>query len=164
MKKLLLTAILFMAVFFSNQLLAQTSQDDIQIIQGAWGKQKRELVRIAMGLSEADSVNFWPIYDEYEEKRKKLGAKRIDILNDYTKNYNKMTNGKAEELVNRIFRNDRSNSDLLHQCFFVMKKNLNAIQATKFLQIETFLQLYMKTQLQGNLPLLADLQQMKVNK
>ena len=164
MKKLLLTAILFMAVFIPNQLLAQTSDDDIQIIQGAWGKQKRELVRIAMALSEADSVNFWPIYDEYEEKRKKLGAKRIDILNDYTKNYNKMTNGKAEELVNRIFRNDRSNSDLLQQCFYSMKKSLNAIQATKFLQIETFLQLYIKSQLQGNLPLLSGLQEMKANK
>ena len=46
MKKVFSTAMFFMASFFLNQLLAQISEDDIQIIQGAWGKQKRELVSV----------------------------------------------------------------------------------------------------------------------
>src|SRR5215813_11670847 len=127
MKKVFLTAMVFMASFFLNQLLAQTSEDDIQILQGAWGKQKRELVRIAMALTPADSVKFWPQYDKYEERRKKLGAERIKILDEYVAGYEKMTNAKADALVNRIFANDRGYSDLQQQYYVVMKKTLNPI-------------------------------------
>jgi len=164
MKKVFSTAVLFMAGFFLNQLLAQTSNDDIQILQGAWGKQKRELVRIGMGLSAGDSVKFWPVYDKYEERRKKIGADRIKILDDYVNSYEKMTNAKADQLVNRIFQNDRANSDLMQQYYVVMKKTLNSVEAAKFLHVESFLQSYIKTQVQGNLPFLGDLQQMKANK
>lgn len=154
----------FMASFFLNQLLAQVSDDDIQILQGAWGKEKRELVRIAMGLSPTDSVKFWPEYDKYEDRRKKIGAERIKIIDDYINGYEKMTNDKADALVNRVFRNDRANNDLLQQYYVVMKKALNPIEAAKFLHVELFLQSYIKTQVQGNLPYLGDLQQMKANK
>jgi len=164
MKNVFSTALFFMASFFLNQLLAQISTDDIQILQGAWGKEKRELVRIGMGLSAADSVKFWPEYDKYEERRKKIGAERIKIIDDYVNGYEKMTNDKADALVNRIFRNDRANSDLMQQYYVVMKKALNPIEAAKFLHVESFLQSYIKTQVQGNLPFLGDLQQMKANK
>jgi hypothetical protein len=164
MKKLFSVAMFFMASFFLNQLLAQASNDDIQIVQGAWGKQKRELVREAMALSPTDSVKFWPQYDKYEERRKKIGAERIKIIDDYVNGYEKMTNEKADALVNRVFQNDRANGDLLQQYYVVMKKALNSIEAAKFLHVETFLQSYIKTQLQGNLPFLGDLQQMKANK
>jgi len=157
MKKAFSTAVFFMAGFFLNQLLAQTSEDDIQIIQGAWGKQKRELVSAAMALSPTDSAKFWPEYDKYEDRRKKIGAERIKIIDEYVNGYEKMTNTKADALVNRVFRNDKANSDLLQQYYVVMKKALNPIEAAKFLHVETFLQSYIKTQVQGNLPFLGDL-------
>jgi len=113
MKKVFSTAIFFMASFFLSQLLAQATKDDIQIIQGEWGKQKREIVRLTMALSPTDSVKFWPEYDKYEDRRKKIGAERIKILDDYVNGYEKMTNAKADEIVNRIFKNDRANADLL---------------------------------------------------
>jgi hypothetical protein len=78
--------------------------------------------------------------------------------------YEKMTNTKADDIVNRIFKNDRANSDLLQQYYVVMKKALNPVEGAKFLHIETFLQSYIKTQLQANLPFLGSLQQMKANK
>ena len=164
MKKVFVTAMFFMASFFVNQLLAQISKDDIQIIQGEWGKQKREIVRLTMALSPTDSVKFWPEYDKYEDRRKKIGAERIKILDDYVNSYEKMTNTKADEIVNRIFKNDRANSDLLQQYYVVMKKALNPVEGAKFLHIETFLQSYIKTQLQASLPFLGSLQQMKANK
>ena len=157
MKKVFSTAMFFLSSFLLNQLLAQTSDDEIQIIQGEWGKQKRELVRIAMALTPTDSAKFWPQYDVYEDRRKKIGAERIKIIDDYVNGYEKMTNEKADALVNRIFRNDRQNSDLLQQYYVIMKKALNPIEAAKFLHVETFLQSYIKTQLQGNLPFLGDL-------
>src|SRR5215467_3024689 len=149
MKRVFSTAAIFSVSFFLNQLLAQVSDDDIQVLQGAWGKQKRELVSMAMGLSAADSAKFWPVYDKYEISRKKIGKERIKILDDYVNGYDKINNAKADDIVMRVFRNDRANSELLQQYYVVMKKSLNAIQAAKFLHVESFLQTYIKTQLQG---------------
>ena len=90
---------------------------------GCMGKAKRELVSMAMALSKADSAKFWPEYDKYEDRRKKIGAERIKIIDDYVNGYEKMTNEKADALVNRIFRNDRSNSDLMQQYYVVHEKS-----------------------------------------
>ena len=164
MKRAFAMAMVFMASLFLNQLLAQVSNDDIQVIQGAWGKQKRELVRLAMALSPADSAKFWPVYDKYEELRKKIGKERIQIINDYLKSFDKLTNAQADELVSRVFRNDRASSDLMQQYYVVMKKTLNAMEAAKFLHIESFLNSYIKTQVQANLPYIGELQNMEVKK
>jgi hypothetical protein len=159
MKKIFSTVLFFSVSFFLNQLLAQITNDDIQMIQGAWGKQKRELVSSAMSLSLADSTKFWPVYDKYEEARKKIGKERIQILDDYINSYPNMTNAKADALVMQLFKNDAANSQLMQQYYAQVKKTLNAVEAAKFLHVESFLQSYVKTQLQGNLPFLGNLQQ-----
>ncbi|HEY1872306.1 MAG TPA: hypothetical protein VGG71_14685 [Chitinophagaceae bacterium] len=159
MKKIFSTAAFFAVSFFLNQVLAQITDDDIQLIQGAWGKQKRELVSAAMALSPADSAKFWPVYDKYEEARKKIGKERIQILDDYINSYQNMTNTKADALVMQLFKNDAANGQLMQQYYSQVKKTLNAVEAAKFLHVESFLQSYIKTQLQGNMPFLGSLQQ-----
>ena len=163
MKKGYTIALLLVASLFLNDLRAQSAEDDIQIIQGAWGKQKRELVRIGMELSMADSLKFWPIYDKYEVARKKIGKERLLILSDYANSYDTLTSAKADALVNRLFKNDAANNQLLQVYYNQFKKSMNALQAAKFLHIESFLQSYIKANLQGNLPFIGDLEMMKSN-
>src|SRR5882672_3429632 len=130
MKKLFCVIILLgISGFFGSLLHAQ---DDIQKVQDAWGKDKKELVRIGMGLSAVDSLKFWPVYNQYETERQKIGRERIIILNDYAENYSKMTNTKADELIGRFFKNDASYNKLQQQYYTKFKSTLNAMQAAKF--------------------------------
>jgi len=139
------------------------AQDDIQQVQDAWGKDKKELVWIGMNLSPADSIKFWPVYDQYEKARQKIGRERIIILNDYADNYEKMTNAKADELINRIFKNDAASVKLMQQYYGRMKTTLNAMQAAKFLHIETYLQTTIRSALQGALPMIGELDSLKTH-
>jgi len=161
MKRGVSTAVVLLASFFLHDAFAQSTEDDIQIIQGAWGRQKRELVSMAMSLSAKDSVKFWPVYDKYEVTRKKLGRERLLILNDYVESYEKLTNTKADEVANRLFKNDAANAQLLQQYYNSMKTALNALQAAKFLHVESFLQSYIKIHLQANLPYIGELDKLK---
>ena len=161
MKRGVSTAVVLLASFFLHDAFAQSTEDDIQIIQAAWGRQKRELVSMAMSLSAKDSVKFWPVYDKYEVTRKKLGRERLLILNDYVESYEKLTNTKADELANRLFKNDAANAQLLQQYYNSMKTALNALQAAKFLHVESFLQSYIKIHLQANLPYIGELDKLK---
>lgn len=143
---------------------AVMAQDDIQKVQDAWGMDKKELVRIGMSLSAADSVKFWPVYDQYEVARKKIGRDRILILNDYAENYSTITNAKADELMQRLFKNSEALSKLHQQYYGKVKTALNAMQAAKFVHIESYLQSTISSQVQGALPVIGQLDSLKTNK
>ena len=135
MKRVVSTAVVVFVSFFLHDAFAQSStEDDIQIVQGAWGRQKRELVSIAMSLSAKD---------------------------DYVNSYETLSNTKADQLANRLFKNDAANAQLLQQYYNSMKTALNALQAAKFLHVESFLQSYIKIHLQANLPYIGELDKMK---
>jgi hypothetical protein len=164
MKHLFLAAAFLFSFISVQKVMAQSTDDEIQILQGAWGMEKRDLVSEAMRLSEADSVKFWPIYDKYELERKKLGHDRIRIIDDYMAAYETITSEKADALVNRLFKNDAAYSQLLRQYYGNVKKSLNALEAAKFLHVESYLQSFIKVKVQSNLPFIGDIQPNKENK
>src|SRR4051812_16965248 len=101
------TLIIAACIFFSfNSLMAQSNKEDVDIIQAAFGKGKKELVSQYMQISAKDSVAFWKLYDEYEGKRKDLGKQRIDLLQQYADNYDHLTDAKATQIASATLAND----------------------------------------------------------
>jgi hypothetical protein len=133
------------------------AQDDIQKVQEALGKDKKELVHYGMMLSPADSVKFWPLYTQYEAQRQKIGRERILILDDYAKSYYSMTNAKADEVVSKILKNEAALNQLQQQYYTKVKTALNAMQAAKFLHIESYINSSVKSMLLGALPVIEQM-------
>src|SRR5688572_23436503 len=159
MKKILLTAVVF---FIAATFIKLNAQDDeIAQIQKEWGKDKKELVWMAMDLKPADSVKFWPVYAKYEKERQKLGRERILILEDYAEHFADLTNAKADELINRIFKNEAALSKLQQQYYKTLKTSIGAKQAAKFLQIESYIASILKSLLQEEIPIIDELDEYK---
>ena len=158
MKKLLVATI---GILFTCSGLKLYAQDDFAQIQKEWGKDKRELVRMVMEMIPEDSIKFWPVYDKYEVERQKLGRERVMIIDDYAQHYMTMTSTKADELVTRIFKNEASLLKLQQQYYTSLKKALNAMQAAKFLQIESYLNGVLKVMLQEAIPVIGELDSLK---
>ena len=71
---------LILLVALTTGAFAQsTSKEDLDVIQGIYGKSKKELAVAYMAIPEAQSAAFWKIYDEFEIERKVLG-KATDYL------------------------------------------------------------------------------------
>ena len=158
MKRIILAAAILIAAG-SVKLYAQ--EDEIQEFQKEWGKDKKELVRTGMALTAADSVKFWPIYNKYEKERQKLGKERILIIQDYADHFLDLTNAKADELVNRIFKNEAALTTLQKTYYTTVKSKLNAKQAAKFLQIETYINSFLKSAIQEEIPVIGELDELK---
>jgi hypothetical protein len=156
MKKILLSIGILLASFS-----AVYAQDEIDQFQKEWGKEKKDLVRMAMELSPTDSVKFWPLYDKYEKERQKLGKDRIKTFSDYADNLDKLTNTKADELINRLFVNDAGVAKLRQKYYSSIKTTLNALQAAKFMQIETYFDTAIRSAIQDELPYIGDLESIK---
>jgi hypothetical protein len=137
------------------------AQDEVDEFQKEWGKDKRELVRLTMELSPADSVKFWPIYDQYEKQRQKLGKDRILILNDYVNKYESLTGAQADDIVNRLFKNETALNQLQHQYYGTFKAKLNPLVSARFLQIENYVNTTIRSLLQEELPFIGELERLK---
>src|SRR5258705_11747728 len=99
MKKLF---VLGLAIVIARSLYAQTPSDEMQMFQTMFGMAKKEIVSEFVKIDGPKNEVFWKLYDEYESNRKQLGQKRFVALNNYVKNYSKLTAAETDEIIEEI--------------------------------------------------------------
>ena len=75
-KYILLIAASLMASF----TYAQSNKEEVDLMQAAFGMDKKAAVAEFVKPSPAQKDAFWKLYDEYETQRKELGKQRITLL------------------------------------------------------------------------------------
>jgi len=159
MKKLLLLCV----VAFSSATFAQSSlKDDIDVVQSVYGKSKSELVKQYMGLSGTQATDFAKVYEAYEVERKKLGEEKINLINQYATDYAALTDAKADVIVKGVLKNNTAYDKLYASYYEKVKKAIGAINATKFIQLEIYLQTEIRSSLQNAIPFVGELEMTKV--
>jgi hypothetical protein len=137
------------------------SQDEIAVVQKEWGQDKKELVSLAMDLSAKDSTQFWPLYNNYEKERQKLGRERLVILTDYADHFETLTSAKVDELMTKLFKNELALTNLQQRYYISVKNKLGAMKAAKFIQVESYINTSIRSAIQEELPFIGELDQMK---
>jgi len=84
---------------FSQKILAQKNQnDDIEkLVQS----QKIAFFTDKIGLTPEEAEKFWPIYNEYWEKKNKIYVERKKTMNNYTKNINNLSKDQLKKLSDK---------------------------------------------------------------
>jgi hypothetical protein len=154
MKKLLVLSVLLLNAAIA---FAQTSKEDAAIIRAVFNKEKKEIVQQYMALSGPTSDAFYAVYDEYEVKRMDLSAERLAVLSDYAEHYDSLTDEKAADLAKRLLSNDKSINCLQKKYFKKMAKAAGARNATKFLQLDAYMQSAIRMQIQDSIPFIDEL-------
>ncbi|NCD72368.1 hypothetical protein [Mucilaginibacter agri] len=154
MKRIILLAIV---TVLTTAVYAQTEKEDLAIVQSVFQKQKADLVKQNLQLSDAQSQVFWPIYEEYEGKRVNLSTQRSAIIADYLKGYDTLTDQESDDLANRVFANDKSLTDLQKSYFKKFSKAIGGKNAAKFYQLESYLQAIIRVKVQDNIPFIGEL-------
>ncbi len=150
MKKLFLSAIFLLSTFAIN---AQTTNDMIELLKSDVKTNRKAIITESMAFTEAESKAFWPVYSEYEIELEKLAAKRIQNIKDYAGNYDKMTNEKADQLMETAFDFRASRVKLNESYYKKFAKVLTPIRAAKYMQIEDQIQMLIDLSIASELPL-----------
>ncbi len=140
---------------------AQGSTDEIKLIQDLYGKSKSDVVKEYLGLSETQYAAFQPIYDSYESQRKSLSQQKIKILEDYAQNYSTLSDAKATELTNANLKYNQDSEKLLAKTHSKLAKAIGGINAAKFVQLELYLQVTIRSEIQNAIPFIGELDQAK---
>ncbi|PKB15368.1 hypothetical protein [Flavobacterium sp. 5] len=154
---------LLLAVIFSTVGFAQsTLKDDVDVVQSVYGKSKTELVSQYMALTGTQAADFTKIYEAYETERKKLGQEKIQLINQYATDYGTLTDAKADAIAKQALKNNVDYDKLYSSYYEKVKKAVGAINATKFIQLEIYLQTEIRSSLQNAIPFVGELDMTKV--
>jgi len=136
MKKYIL---IFAASLMATITYAQSNKEEVDLVQAAFGMDKKAAVAEFVKPSAAQKDAFWKIYDEYETKRKDLGKQRIALLEQYANQYKTLTSEQADAWTKKVIDLQKKTDDLITTYYGKVKGVTDGIVATQFYQIEIYI-------------------------
>lgn len=137
MRKYFLSAIFMISLFNIN--IAQTNQDEIQLMQSIYGMEKRDIVAEFVELNESQEKEFWSLYDEYELQRQEIGKERFRILTNYVNDFGEVKPQDADNFMKQAIPLRIKADKLLDSYYKKVKTKTDPIVAMQFYQIENYL-------------------------
>ncbi len=133
MKRLIitLTFALFVGIAFS-----QTLNDYMEVQRAALKTEKKAIVAEAMELTEEESTVFWPLYNEYNEKKYIINTKVYNLIQKYTDDYETLTNEQAVELWNENMKINNESLKLENTYFKKFLKIMDGKKVVRYFQTE----------------------------
>jgi len=137
MNKLILSILFITCISFSN--IAQTNQDEVQLMQSLYGMEKRDIVAEFIELSDSQQKEFWLLYDEYEIKRQEIGKERFRLLSSYVNDYGEVKPENADNFMKQVIPLRIKSDKLVDNYYKKIKTKTDPIVAMQFYQIENYL-------------------------
>jgi len=131
----------------------QSVKADEQIILKQVMTDKRAVYAQNLQLTDAESHAFWPIYDEYEGKAKKLNDEFLALVDDYAAKYGAMTDADATAMLKTKMQIEKDREALKQTYTKKVAKVLPPVKALRYAQIETRLDNMIRRDVYGLIPL-----------
>ena len=132
---------------------AEGLKADEQILLQQVMTDRRAVYAANLGLTDSESRAFWPIYDEYEAKVKKLNDRFLDLVNRYVTDYEKLTDAEAAGMLKEKMSIEKDRMDLKQAYTKKVAKVLPAKKALRYAQIETRIDNMLRRDVYGLIPL-----------
>jgi hypothetical protein len=150
MKKVTLLLIALITFGYVN---AQSNKEELDLMQAAFGMEKKAMVSEFVKVDPSQKDAFWKLYDEYETARKDLGKKRVDLLDKYAREYDKLTNESMDVMMKETIDLQKKTDALLISYTGKIKKVTNPVVAFQFYQVEGYILSGIRLSILEELPL-----------
>ena len=110
---------------------------DEQILLQQINTDKKAVFAANLGMTEEESAKFWPIYDEYEAKRKPLQDRFLANLNNFAAKYERLTDAEAAAMLDEKMAIEKQRDALRQQYTKKIAKVLPGRKALRYAQLET---------------------------
>ena len=108
----------------------------IKELRDAVGKDRRDIVKANMLLTNSEAARFWPLYDQYRTEMHKVGDRRLKVITDYAANRNAMSEDEAMRLLKEAIDIDKEKLDIQGDYVKKFNKELSARTTARFFHIE----------------------------
>jgi len=126
----------------------------IQMLRQEVGKDRREIDKANMLLTNSEAARFWPIYDKYRAEMSKLGDRRVKLITDYAANRTSMSEDEGHRLLKEALDIDKERTELKEDYVKKFNKELSARTTARFFQIDQKLDSAVDASLAARIPLI----------
>ena len=126
---------------------------DEQILLKQVMEDKRAVYAASLQLSDSESGAFWPIYEEYEAKVKKLDDRFLALVNDFAARYDTLTDTDATAMLKEKMAIEKERMALKQTYTHKIAKAIPAKKALRYAQVETRIENMIRRDVYGLIPL-----------
>lgn len=124
----------------------------VELLRSDIRAQKVAILTELMEFTESEDKAFWPVYREYEVELGKINDDRVDLIDEYARNYSQVSDALADRLAMKALDIESRRTALLAKYYGRFKSVLSPRTAARFLQIEHQLLLLIDLQIASSLP------------
>jgi hypothetical protein len=156
MMTLLRIILVVLAVAVAAPAIAQDKgTSSMEILRQKVKADKKLLVAVNMGLSEAEDKAFWPLYDAYQNDLGQINERLRKVIVAYADAYKKgpLPNETAKTLLDDALAVEQAEVTLKRSYVPKLGAALPAAKVARYLQIETKIRALVRYELAANIPL-----------
>ncbi len=153
MRLLPLAAVMALAAIPQLSFAQDSLKADEQIILQQVMTDRRAVYAANLGLTESESRAFWPVYDDYEAKVKKLNDRFLDLVNRYVAEYDTLSDADAKAMLKEKMAIEEERMRLKQNYTKKVEKVLPPKKALRYAQIETRIDNMVRRDVYGLIPL-----------
>ncbi len=156
MSKLFFTLALFLVsaplLLAQNQEMDRAADDAFFRI--AFNREKKAAIADFLELSEIEATRFWPVYNDYENRRHRIGTQMIDLIEKYVARRTSLSDAEADAMMTAWQKHKKELLTLREKYYPKVKKALGAKAATGWFQMEDYIQTSAQMTLLKDVPFL----------
>jgi hypothetical protein len=145
--------ILFL-IDFSLGRAEEQLQDNMPIVREALRANKKLFVAENMDLTVKETNEFWELYDKFQNDLGKVTDRYIQLIENYAKNYNTLSDDDALKLLNERLALDSEYQKINQSYLPKFKKILPGKKVMRYYQLENKFFAVVKYDLAKKIPLL----------
>jgi pyruvate-formate lyase-activating enzyme len=152
MKKLLI----FVAMLsFAMPSFADDLDEYLKLLKTDVKADAREIVKKGMvTFTDEEAKRFWPVYESYMAEREKFLDARVALIMEYSDNFDKMTDTRAQQLLNRRFEQLKLRNQLDEKYRPKFAEALSSRRLVRFYQIQQELEIMIELRAVSQVPLM----------
>ena len=152
MKKLLI----FIAMLsFAIPSFADDLDEYLRLLKTDVKADARQIVTKGMvTFTDEEAKRFWPVYESYMAERDKFLDARVALIIEYADNFDKMTDERAQRLLNRRFEQLKLRNQLDEKYRPKFAAALSARRLVRFYQIQQELEIMIELRAVSQIPLM----------
>lgn len=149
----LLLAAALAAPLISLSVLAQDTEDIIEVARSVIKADRQAVVADAMQFTEAEANAFWPLYHQYRAKMDTVGDGVKDLVLEYARLYPDVPDARAKRMLHELGGLERKQVATRAKHLKKFAKVLPAAKTLRFAQVESRLDLAVRLELAAMIPL-----------
>ena len=143
--------IVFFLLLCGTTVVAQKTE--AELVRSAFQLEKKALVADYLQMSNDEAEKFWPIYNQYEAQRIDAFTRRLKLVEAYLFNIEKgIAEVHADEMVKESAAIQKKELEVRQKYYKLIKKSISLPLAARFYQVEDAINVAVRNELYGNLP------------